>query len=113
MNTPFSPLYNIADGDVRMLHVCKEHRETIVSVELITDAAFDGTTTTARLLQSNDLELDLADWQHLPEAPLVLITGAGGSLLQTISFTCKYLAIEILQGDATAGTIKLIAQYNG
>jgi len=109
----YNPKYDVTLGDVRMIVNPTPKIAMTASVELTTGAAFDGTTTTARLLQSNDKDSDIDNWAHLPEDPLVLVTGAGVSLLQTVSFTCKYLAVEIIQGDATAGVINVTEQFNG
>lgn len=79
-------------------------------MQLITSADFDGTTSTARLIQSNDIDLAIDDWNFLPEGVLGLIVGS--NLLQTESFTCKYLAIVIDIGDATLGSINIVNHFN-
>jgi len=115
MANEFNRKYNIADGDTKMI-VHKNgtgKNPTVVSVQLITDATFDGNNTKAKLLQSNDPELDVDLWNELPENPITLNTGAGSALLQTLSFTCGYLAVSIEAGNATTGVITIIEQYNG
>jgi len=95
---------DVSLGDARyIITTSRNGSGAMASVEIISDGTFNGTTTTARLLQSNDLELPEADWNFLPEVPLVLVSGA--SLLQTFSHTCQFLMVEIIQGDATAGLL--------
>ncbi len=104
--------YNFADGDafIKVLEV--QSISTKTSVQIDTDSAFDGTTTEAKFVQSNDLNLDPALWHDLPEAPLTLPTGEGSSLLSTFSFTAQYIAVVITAGDATTGIGKLFNKFN-
>ncbi len=95
--------YLISNGDKTMSLTRKANTESGTSLQVVLDSAFNGTTTTARLKQSNSLTLDAANWNYLPEGELTLIEGS--NLLQTGSFTCRFIAIEILVGDATLGTV--------
>jgi len=102
-NEPTNP-YDISLGDTVMIVSDDSSDEALsVSLQLVVDVAFDGTTSTAKLIQSNDRDLPVADWNDLPESPLTLITGS--NLLQTRSFICKYLGVAITKGDATVGSI--------
>lgn len=94
--------YDISSGDVVMALTKNTNSESTASMQVVLDDFFDGTTATARFLQSNNLSMDSADWNYLPEEPLTLASGS--NLLQTNSFTCRYIAVEILVGNATAGT---------
>lgn len=95
--------YSISDGDVKMTLTNIANSEATASLQVVLDSAFDGTTATARLVQSNDINLADADWNYLPEDALTLVEGS--NLLQTNSFTCRFIGVEILVGDATAGTV--------
>jgi hypothetical protein len=106
-------LYNISDGDatIKLVNKAVEKYETKASVQIDTDPSFNGTTTTARLVQSNDFNRDISNWHPLPEAPLVLLPGLESALLSTFSFTARYLAVEIIVGDATAGILNINSNY--
>ena len=95
--------YLISGGDNTMSLTRKPNTESGASLQVVLDSAFDGTTTTARLKQSNSLTLDAAKWNYLPEDALTLVEGS--NLLQTQSFTCRFIAVEIIAGDATLGTV--------
>ena len=101
--------YPITDGDTD-IQFEGDYAQTNVGMQLVTDAAYNGTTATARLKQSNDPDLPAANWNLLPEAPIVLNGGAigvGSTLLQTKSFVMKHLMITITVGDALAGNIAI------
>ena len=91
MANPVVSPYLIVDGDITMILTRNEDHKETVSVQLVADGAFDGTSSTGRLLQSNILDLPIADWNPLPEDPLVLIVGS--NLLQTTSFVCRFLVL--------------------
>ena len=95
--------YSISEGDVVMSLASKANTESTVSLQVVLDSAFNGTTSTARIKQSNSLDLPAANWNYLPEGELTLVEGS--NLLQTNSFTCRYVAVEIIVGDATLGTV--------
>lgn len=101
--------YDLASGDVVMVLTSRPNSEETASMQVVLGESFDGTTTTARFLQSNSIELDTADWNYLPEDALTL--AAGSNLLQTNSFTCRYIAVEILVGDATVGTASFYQNF--
>jgi len=104
--------HDFADGDLfaAVLQCKKDAVKT--SVQIDTDASFDGTTATAKLVQSNDINLDPSLWHDLPEDPLTLPNGEGSSLLSTFSFTAAYIAVVIEVGDATTGMAKLSNKFN-
>ena len=96
--------YNVTGGQTQNFNLTRVSKDKgTVSMQLVIDGAFNGTTATARFLQSNSLDLPFNEWNALPEEPLTLQQGS--NLLQTISFTCLYVAVEIIEGDATAGQI--------
>ena len=101
--------YSIASGDTSMVITKQPTGDLVASLQVVLDGTFDGTTATARFKQSNDLDLPLSDWNYLPEDALTLLVGS--NLLQTLSFTCRYLAVEILQEDATAGTVTFFMNF--
>jgi len=103
---------NFADGDQFLIIVRHEKQSTKASVQLDTDAAFDGNNSEIKFVQSNNIELDPSLWHDLPEAPLKIPTGTGSSLLSTFSFTAQYLAVMIDVGNATTGTGTLTNQFN-
>jgi len=94
--------YLISGGDKTMSLTRKANTESGASLQVVLDNTFNGTTSTARLKQSNSLDLDEANWNYLPEEALTLVKGS--NLLQTNSFTCRFIAIEITVGDANLGT---------
>lgn len=95
--------YNINNGDTQIKIHDNDYPNTVASVQLQTDAAFDGTTSTAKFIQSNNIDAPFSEWHDLPETPLVIKPGKDSNLLQTKSFTCKHIAIALTQGDATDG----------
>ncbi len=97
--------YNIANGDEFIKIHDNDYTNTVMSVQVQTDSAFDGNNSKAFLVQSNNLDAPFSQWHPLPEKELTLITGEDSNLLQTKSFTCKYIAIAIEQGNATAGVL--------
>ncbi len=105
--------HNFSEGDafIKVLNV--QRSNTKISVQIDTDAAFDGTNSEAKLVQSNDLELDSSLWHDLPEKELKLPTGEGSSLLSTFSFTAQFVAVVITAGNATTGIGKLSNKFNG
>jgi len=102
--------YDISNGDETIILRRQESFKEKVSVQIDTDGTFDGTTSTVQLLQSNDRDLDLAKWHPLPEAALTLLLN-DSSLLSTFSFTAKFIAVKIVQGDATAGILSLSEKF--
>lgn len=102
--------YDISNGDADIILRELPKYEEKLSVQIDTDGTFDGTTSTVQLVQSNDLQLDLSKWHELPEAPLTLLLN-DSSLLSTFSFTAKYVAVRIIQGNATAGILTLTEQF--
>ena len=93
--------YDLAGGDLVMALTSQANSEQSASLQLVLGDTFDGTTATARFKQSNSLDLLDVNWNYLPEDAMVLISGS--NLLQTNSFTCRYIAVEIIVGDATTG----------
>lgn len=106
----FVKTYDISGGDVDIILKKVEKFEEKVSVQVDTDGTFDGTTSTVQLVQSNDRDLPLAQWHPLPEAPLTLLTG-DSSLLSTFAFTAKFVAVRVIQGDATAGILTFTENF--
>lgn len=102
--------YNVAGGNADIILKIVEKKGEKVSLQVITDAGFDGTTDTVELVQSNDRDLPLSKWHALPEAPLVLATD-DSHLLSTFAHTAKFLALRYIQGDGTAGVLTLIENY--
>lgn len=111
MNKLINP-YSLSSGSTRMIiTTSKNGSGFFASTQLIltADPFVDGSVT-ARLLQSNDLDVDINDWNYLPEDALTLVVGS--NLLQTLSHTCLYLAVEILvDGDEPAGEIKIAHNF--
>lgn len=103
--------YDISGGDTTIILLKIEKVEHIVSLQIDTDAAFNGTNTKARLLQSNRLGLDISKWHPLPEGFLSLPTGADSALLCSTSFMSKYIAIEVDAGNASAGILQFTSEY--
>ena len=85
-----------------LIYQCNDR--ATASIQIITRNGFNGTTATAKFLQSNNMDLDYSEWNELPEQDLTL--EAGSNLVQTKCFTCLFLAIEINEGDATAGELE-------
>lgn len=85
-----------------------EVAQAVASLQIITDAAFNGTNSKVRFYQSNNPNLDSGEWHPLPEISIALVNGGGSTLLATFSFTCKYLAVQIDAGNATAGKASMI-----
>jgi len=104
--------HDFSEGNLFAIITRTQRDSSKASVQIDADVSFDGTTTTAKLVQSNDLNLDPSLWHDLPETPLTMPTGAGSSLLSTFSFTASYLAVVIEAGDATTGTVKLFNKFN-
>lgn len=104
--------HNFSEGDL-FARITKVQRDsTKASVQIDTDAAFDGTNSTAKLVQSNDYDLKPELWHDLPENEITIPTGEGSTLLSTFSFTCQFLAVVITAGNATTGTGKLSNKFN-
>jgi len=103
--------YDISNGDETIKLLDIEKGEHILSVQVDSDSNFDGTTTSVFLVQSNVLTRNIAHWHPLPEAPLTMLVGAESALLNTFSFTAKFAALVIVQGDATAGILSITGKY--
>ena len=103
--------YDISGGDVIIRLLDVEKKDNILSVQVDTDVSFDGNNTRVRLLQSNKKTLDITKWHPLPEGYITMPIGADSTLLNTLSFTAKFAAIEIDAGNASAGILEFIAQY--
>jgi hypothetical protein len=104
--------HDFSEGNLFAIVTRTQRDSTKASIQIDTDASFDGTTAVAKLVQSNDLDLDPALWHDLPEEPLTMPTNAGSSLLSTFSFTTQYLALVIEAGDASTGVGKLTNKFN-
>lgn len=104
--------HDFAEGDLFARVIKVQRDSTKASVQIDTDAAFDGTNTEAKLVQSNNYELNPALWHDLPEKAIKLPTGEGSALLSTFSFTCQFLAVVITAGNATTGTAQLSNKFN-
>ena len=111
-NTHWKSEHDFSEGNLVAIVTRTQRDSAKASVQIDTDVAFDGTNSKARLVQSNDLNLDPLLWHDLPENDLNMPNGVGSSLLSTFSFTCSYLAIVIDAGNATAGTAKLFNKFN-
>ena len=109
MANEFRSPHLIATGDAKMIVSRNAQHDIQASLQIIADGSFNGTTSQAYLVQSNDLNLNFDDWNLLPEDPLTLIVGS--NLLQTKSFVCKYLGVVITKGDASAGSLKLLSNF--
>jgi len=105
--------YNFADGDAFLIVTEAQRTGTKASIQIDTDAAFDGTNTEAKLVQSNNRNLEPSLWHDLPEKPLKLPTGEGSAFLSTFSFTGQFLALVITVGNANAGVAQLTNKMNG
>ena len=106
----FVKTYEISGGDVDIILTRSEKFENKASVQVDVDGAFDGTTSTVELVQSNDRDLPAAQWHPLPEPALPLIV-SDSSLLSTFGFTARFLALRVVQGDATAGLLTLTSNF--
>jgi len=102
--------YDVAGGNADIILKVVEKKEEKVSLQVETDAGFDGTTDTVELVQSNDRDLDLSKWHPLPEPALVLAAN-DSHLLSTFAHTAKFLAVRYTQGDGTAGILTLTENY--
>ena len=104
----FIPEYDISNGSINMQIRPIEFGKNFFSLQIKTSASFDGTTATAKLIQSNDLNAPFNQWHDLPETPLTLITGSDSNLLQTRSLTCRFVGVVIVAGDSNAGILPLL-----
>ena len=102
--------YDIAGGDITIIQRNLPIKDEKVSLQVDCDAAFNGTTATVELVQSNDRDTPLSNWHPLPEAPLTLLT-SDSSLLSTFAFTAKYIAVKVVAGDATAGILTFTENF--
>lgn len=102
--------YDVNAGSVDIILKRIEKRQEKVSLQVVTDAGFDGTTDTIELIQSNDRELPLSKWHPLPE-PAIVLVGDDSHLLASFAHTAKFLALRYIQADGTAGTLTLTENY--
>ena len=106
----FVNTYDISNGDVDIILTRSEKFEDKASVQVDVDATFDGTNSTVELVQSNDRDLDAAQWHPLPEPALILAV-SDSSLLSTFGFTARFLALRIVKGDANDGILTLTSNF--
>ncbi len=80
-----------------------EKNSRVASLQIVTDADFDGTNTRAGFRQSNDIGAPDDLWHDLPEGDISMPNGEGSTLLSTVCFTARYLAVFFDNGNASDG----------
>ncbi len=107
----FEKTYALSAGDGHLRMSNGPRDEFSVAVQIETSDGFDGTTTTAALVQSNNIDTPDAQWHPLPETALVINTTDDSFLLHTQSHDAAHLGIRITAGDASAGTFTFTTSF--